>query len=109
MKPQLLIGVAVCLLAFGCDSKTPLSDPQTSKADERLAGVWRDRSGDGDVYYHVGHAGEKFPSGMMRVVGIKHNKGNVEPPFECLIFPTVLGDKTYLNVVLGKEEPDQTP
>src|SRR5208337_1470992 len=103
MKPLFLIGVAACLFASGCDSKTPLSDPQTSKADERLAGVWRDRS-DGDVYYHVGHAGEKFPACMMRVVGIKHSKGNVEPPFECLIFPTVLGDKTYLNVILGGDE-----
>jgi len=104
MKSQFLIGVVVCLLASGCDSKNPLSDPQTSKADERLAGVWRDRNGDGDVYYHVGHAGEKFPTCMMRVVGVKHSKGNVEPPFEFLVFPTVLGDKTYLNVVLGKDD-----
>ena len=67
MKPLFLIGVAACLFASGCDSKKPLSDPQTSKADERLAGVWRDRS-DGEIeYFHVGHAGEKFPSSMMRV------------------------------------------
>ena len=104
MKPLFLIGVAACLFASGCDSKTPLSDPQTSKADERLAGVWRDRS-DGEIeYFHVGHAGEKFPSSMMRVVGIKHSKRNVEPPGEYLIFPTVLGDKTYLNVILGMDE-----
>ena len=104
MKPLFLIGVAACLFASGCDSKNPLSDPQTSKADERLAGVWRDRGGDGDVYYHVGHAGEKFPACMMRVVMIKHSKGNVEPPGEFLIFPTVIGDKTYLNVVIGKDD-----
>jgi hypothetical protein len=104
MKPLFLVGVAACLCASGCDSKNPLSDPQTSKADERLAGVWRHRSDDGDEYYHVGHAGEKFPPGMMRVVWIKHSKGNVEPPGECLVFPTVLGDKTYLNVAFGKDE-----
>lgn len=102
MKPLFLIGVAVCLCASGCDSKNPLSDPQTSKADERLAGVWRDRND--DTYYHVGHAGEKFPACMMRVVSIKHNKGEVEPPGEFLIFPTVLGNKTYLNVVVGKDD-----
>jgi len=104
MKPLFLIGVAVCLVASGCDSKNPLSDPLTSKADERLAGVWRDRSGGGEVYFHVGHAGEKFPVCMMRVVGIKHSKGNVERPFECLVFPTVLGDRTYVNVVVGTDE-----
>ena len=104
MKPLFLIGVSLCLCASGCDSKNPLSDPQTSKADERLAGVWRYRSGDDDVYYHVGHAGEKFPACMMRVVAVKHNKKNVEPPFEFLLFPTVLGDQSYLNVVVGTDE-----
>ena len=86
MKPLFLLSVAVCLCASGCDSKNPLSDPQTSKADERLAGVWRDRSDDGDTYYHVGHAGEKFPACMMRVVLIKHSKGEVEPPGDSLLF-----------------------
>ena len=104
MKPLFLIGVAACLLASGCDSKNPLSDPQTSKADERLAGVWLNRGGDGDVYYHAGHAGDKFPACMMRVVGIKHSKGNVEPAGEFLIFPTILEDKTYLNVVIGRDD-----
>ena len=105
MKPLFLISVAACLFASGCDSKNPLSDPQTSKADERLAGVWLNRGADGDVNYHAGHAGEKFPACMMRVVGIKHNKGNVEPAGEFLIFPTALGDKTYLNVVvLGRDD-----
>ena len=104
MKPLFLIGVAACLVASGCDSKNPLSDPLTSKADERLPGVWLNRGGDGDVYYHVGHAGDKFPACMMRVVGIKHSKGNVEPAGEFLIFPTVLGDKNYLNVVIGRDD-----
>ena len=104
MNRLFLIGMAVCLFASGCDSKTPLSDPQTSKAEERLAGVWRDRSGGGEVYYHVGHAGEKFPACMMRVVGIKHSKGNVEPAGEFLIFPTILGEKNYLNVVISRDD-----
>jgi hypothetical protein len=110
MKPLFLIGVAVCLCASGCDSNNPLSDPQKSKADERLAGVWVYRSDDGDEYYHVGQAGEKFPACMMRVVMIKHSKGEVEPPGEFLAFPTVIGDKTYLNVVVGTgEKPIKKP
>jgi len=105
MKRKALLAAVLCLLASGCDdSKNPLSDPQTSKADERLVGVWRERSDDGEVYYHVGHAGEKFPAGMMRVVEITHSKGKVEPPEEYLIFPAVIGDKTYLNVILGGDK-----
>ena len=43
MKPFAFFGLVVCFLALGCDdSKNPLSDPKTSKADERLIGVWRD-------------------------------------------------------------------
>ncbi len=60
MKPLFLLGVAVCLGTAGCDSDNPLSDPQTSKADERLAGIWREPHGDVDFYYHIGHAGAGF-------------------------------------------------
>ena len=103
--PLLLAVVAVCQCFAGCQSENPLSDPQKSKADERLVGVWRDRSGDADSYYHVGCAGDKFPACMMRVVLVVHaKKGLVQPPGEFLIFPTVLRDKTYLNVARGKND-----
>ena len=107
MKSLFFIGVAVCLLASGCDSKNPLSDPLKSKADERLVGIWQGRGDDGGVFddgewfYHVGHAGDNFPACMMRVVMIQHQKGGVEPPGELLMFPSVLGRKTYLNIVVG--------
>jgi len=102
MKPLFFIGVAACLCASGCDdSKNPLSDPQTAKPDERLIGVWRGPDGDGDVYYHIGHAGEKFPASVMRIVEIRHDKGNMEPPEEYLAFPTAIKGKTYLNLVHG--------
>jgi hypothetical protein len=105
MKPLFLICVAVCLFATGCDdSKNPLSDPNTSKADERLVGVWRNRSDDGEAYYHIGHAGEKFPANMLRIIEIKHSKGTVEPPEEYLVFPSAIGDKTYLNAVLDGDK-----
>ncbi len=97
--------MVVCLLASGCDdSKNPLSDPKTSKANERLVGVWRGPDGDGDVYYHIGHAGEAFPVCVLRIVEINQNKGNVDPPAEYLAFPTAIGDKTYLNVVLDGDK-----
>jgi len=96
---------AVLLSLSGCDSENPLSDPQTSKADERLFGVWRGRSDDGEVrYYHVGHAGKSFPASVMRVLEVTHSKGKLDLPLEYLAFPTVLGDKTYLNIVSDVEQ-----
>ena len=47
---RLLSMAATCLLFTSCiDSSVPLSDPNTSKADERLAGVWRQRGESGQV------------------------------------------------------------
>jgi hypothetical protein len=91
---------AAFLLLSGCaDSKNPLCDPQTSKADERLLGVWRERDEDGGVtYYHVGRVGKKLPGGMMWAVFVQHNKREVELPGVWLIFPTILGGKSYLNL-----------
>lgn len=102
MKSRMFLLLTLCLFAFGCDDSTnPLSDPQKAKPDTRLAGVWRWRDKHGNVtYYHFGKAGEKFSVGIMRIVEVRHGNGTVEPPQEYLAFPTVLADKTYLNVVL---------
>jgi hypothetical protein len=101
VKPWTVVGPVVCLLLIGCDdSKHPLSDPNTSKPDNRLVGVWRWQNGSGDVtYYHIGQAGEKFPQSVMRVVEVKHSSGKVEVPDGFLMFPTILDGKNYLNVV----------
>jgi hypothetical protein len=105
MIPRTFLGLVVGLLLAGCDdSKTSLSDPGASKPDARLAGVWQFRGEDGQVtYYHMGRADEKLPESVMRVVGVTHGEGKVEPPSELLIFPTTLDGKTYLNVTEGKE------
>jgi hypothetical protein len=95
MTTRVLLGGALCLIVTGCsDSKYPLSDPQTSTADERLIGTWRR----GNDYFHVGHAGKDFPKGVMQVVEVRHDarRGDVSPTW--LMFPTTLGDKHYLNV-----------
>jgi hypothetical protein len=103
----LWVVVPVVLLPLtGCDdSKNPLSDPQTSKPDERLVGVWRLAEEDGGLtYYHVGRAGEKFPDGVMRVAYVRHENGKVGRPGEFFAFPTVLGEKSYLNVVAANAQ-----
>jgi hypothetical protein len=103
---QLLSMAATCLVFTSCfDSKVPLSDPGKSKADQRLAGVWRLGNDDGTVtFYHFGRVGDRLPASVMRVVGIQHKWGGTMTQLdELLLFPTTIGDKTYLNVSDGKD------
>jgi hypothetical protein len=95
------------LLFTSCfDTKNPLSDPQKSKPDDRLAGVWRFRGESGEMnYYHFGHAGEKLPASLMRVVYVQHTPDGKIQSAELLAFPTTIGDKNYLNV--SEAEPSQ--
>ncbi len=99
----ILVGAVVCT---GCvDSKVPLSDPQTAQPDSRLIGVWRVKGEHGEVgYYHLGQAGEDFPKGVFRVVGLSHQEGRLSAPIELLLFATQLEKRTYLNLVEGKPE-----
>lgn len=112
MKPRSCFAVIsmalTCLLLAGCDdSNVPLSNPDNSKPDVRLSGVWRLRDPDGNVtYYHIGLAGDKMPNSVLLVVGVTHSKdGGVEPHGSLLLaFSTKLGDSTYLNMTEGKEQ-----
>lgn len=96
---QLLPMVGLSLLLTSCyDSNSPLSDPQQSKPDERLLGVWRFRGEGGEMnYYHIGRGGEKLPAAVMHVVNVQHQPdGNIQRG-DMLNFPTVIGHATYLN------------
>jgi len=103
---KLLPMAALCLLFTSCfDSKVPLSDPGKSKADERLAGSWRGRNDDGSVNsYRFAPAGGKLPASVMRVTGSNRKPDGTTEQFEpLLLFPTTIGEKTYLNACDGKE------
>ena len=103
---QLISMVATCLLFTSCfDSKVPLSDPGKSKADERLAGAWRQRGESGEVNdYRFAPAGGKLPASVMRVTGSSRKPdGTTERIEPLLLFPTTIREKTYLNVCDGKE------
>jgi hypothetical protein len=105
MNSRIFLLLLACLVASGCDdSKKPLSDPKTTKADERLIGIWRDTAGSTEDYFHVGRAGKNFPPSMLRIVSVRHGDGTVEPPEEYLAFPTVLQGKSYLNVVIDPKQ-----
>lgn len=97
-RPLLLIAACSLLLTSCFDTRNPLSDPQKSKADERLSGAWRFRGENGEMnYYHIGHAGEKLPASVMRVFFVQHRTDGTMQSGELLIFPTSIGDKMYLN------------
>ncbi len=110
MKLQRIICVlgmaGACLLLSSCgDSENPLSDPLKAKPDKQLAGIWR-RTDDsnGVEYYHVGRAGGKLPPGIMRAVGVVHNKdGTINPPEEMLLFSTTIGEKHFLELCRSQE------
>ena len=45
-----------------------------------------------------------FPRGVTRIVVVTHDQADVKPPGEWLAYPTVLGGKTYLNVVIDQKQ-----
>jgi hypothetical protein len=96
------LGLTSCI-----DSENPLSDPAQAKPATELSGVWRERQEDCTRYYHVGLAGDKFPSGMMRMAIIDHKKDGVLEAVDCsfFLFTTTLGDRHFANITLL--EPDQ--
>lgn len=103
MNARTALGFVLCLILIGCDdSKNPLSDPQASKADERLVGVWLEE--ESEACYFIGDAGAKFPEGVMRIVAVTLRDGKLDSPADYLAYPTVLGDKTYLNLVIDDEQ-----
>lgn len=98
IRPLLLVAACSLLLTSCFDTKNPLSDPQKSKADDRLSGVWRFRGDNGEMnYYHIGHGGEKLPASVMRAFFVQHRTDGTMQCGELLIFPTSIGDQTYLN------------
>jgi hypothetical protein len=104
---HLLFVAALVLLLPSCvDSKTPLSDPDKAKPDDQLMGVWRFRGERGETtYYHVGRAGGKLPASVMDVVSVQHTPDGKINQGELLVFPSTLGEKTYLNA--GEIRPEQ--
>ena len=97
--PLLLVAAFSLLLTSCFDTKNPLSDPQKSKPDDRLSGLWRFRGDSGEVnYYHIGPVGGKLAASILRVVSVQHMPDRTMQSGELLVFPTTIGDKTYLNV-----------
>ncbi len=96
--------VAGGLFLAGCvDSTKPLVDPQKAKPDKGLWGLWRHVDQEGHIsFYHIGQAGDEWPDGVFRVVGVSHREGKVEPPGEMLLFTAQVGGKSYLNIAEPK-------
>jgi hypothetical protein len=98
---------------LGCvESKTPVSDPEKAKVDQRLLGVWRTKGEDGSVtYYHIGLAGGKLPNGILRAWTITHRKdGTLETIMggimSSFLFSSEVGKSQFLNVVAVSGIPE---
>ncbi len=103
----MLAGLCILSLTSCIDSENPLSDLEKAKPATELSGVWREHRDDGTRYYHVGLAGDKFPSGLMRMALIDHQKDGVldVPESSFFFFTTTLGGRHFLNITAL--EPDQ--
>ncbi|MBN2580363.1 MAG: hypothetical protein JXB10_15365 [Pirellulales bacterium] len=99
----LSLGLFLLTMSACYDSTVPLSQPEQAQLDKGLLGVWKVSQENGIVrYYHLGRAGEGYPSGLMRLVMIDHHPdGEMSVPTENAVFvcfPTTLGKRHFLNV-----------
>ena len=101
MKAPLILGLgfALCLLLTSCvvTSDNPLSSPDTAHVDQALVGDWFGKKDQDTFHFSV----TNVP--WMHVV-ITHKQADQKPD-EYDFFPTVIGNNTFLNVVLiGKDD-----
>jgi hypothetical protein len=100
MKRIVWAWVVGSVFLAGCvDSTKPLSDPRKAEPDKQLLGLWRHVAEDGRIsFYHIGQAGQEWPEGVLRVVGVSHHQGQLDPAAEMLLFVSRVGQKAYLNI-----------
>jgi hypothetical protein len=84
------VGLAASLLLTSCvvESVQPLSSPDKAKADLRLAGIWRGKDGGLITSTH----------GAWLHVKIVGPPGDNQEPGSFDVFPTTIGNYTFLNV-----------
>jgi len=106
---SLVLGSAICLLLTSCvtDSDNPLSSPDTAHADQRLIGDW---FGQDQETFHFSVTNGAW---MHVVITPKPTDTGNRPsmvdnkPEAYDLFPTVIGNHTFLNVVvIGKDDQD---
>lgn len=102
----LLLGLCFLGMSSCIDSENPLSDPEKATSATELSGVWRVHEKDVTTYYHVGLAGDKFPSGLMRMEIIDHKKNGVLEINESgfFLFTTTLGERHFVNITVLEHE-----
>jgi len=99
---SLALGLAFCLLLASCttDSVNPLSSPDTAQPDQRLLGDWRGKKNPDKITFRFSMA--KQPH-WMHVEMIPDKAGEKTDAYD--LFPTVIGDNTFLNVLTtGNDE-----
>jgi hypothetical protein len=96
---SLALGSALCLLLTSCvvTSDNPLSSPDAAHADQALVGDWLGKKDQDTFHFSV----KNGP--WMHVEIIPAKAGDKGDSYD--LFPTVIGNTTFLNVVMiGKDD-----
>ncbi len=107
-RPARLPLLLSALLLSSCvQSKSPLSDPDKAKSDERLIGAWSlsEKGPNGPQYtlFFIGKSGHRgAPSGIMKMVQIDIDReNNVKTKEPLYFFTTSVGNRSYANLFEG--------
>ncbi len=105
LRSLLFIGLAALLTSCVVESEFPLSLPDSSKIDERLDGVWAVKK-DGDTAYIHFRQHDEHWTDLSQVI---HEKETGLDVTGYTMFPTKIGERTYMNIVgkrFDREKPD---
>ncbi len=109
-----LIASVLLALTAACipETQTFLSDRAASAPDQRLAGTWYALKDHNLLVFHFAPAAK--PGGTMTVTWVESNfnSGKNEKGSRYLVWPTRIGQRTYLNIeqtsAPGKKSPTRT-
>lgn len=105
LRSFLFIGLAALFTSCVVESEFPLSLPGDSKVDERLDGVWALKKDGDTAYIHFRQHDEHWTD----IAQVIHEKENGLDVTGYTMFPTKIGERTYMNIVgkrFDKEKPD---
>jgi hypothetical protein len=76
-------------------SQQPLSDLKNATYDQRLEGVWRITSKDGEgAFIHIG----RMKDNLTKVITVENNTNGYLKSAEYVMFPTFIDNMQYMNI-----------
>jgi hypothetical protein len=105
---RLALLAVVWMLPSCATSEVPLSDPNTARPDQRLAGSWRignyKKNGAGYVFTFIGKPERKeLPAGLMKMIMVDdHGDGTIKAT-EVFFLTTSLGEGSYISLLCDQD------